>query len=509
MKYTIIIITIYLITSCSVSSRLERKHSCAIAEYIPVEKIEQQEKTTQNYIEIKHDSTKLYLAPGLSDENGEQMMNLTLNEVVPWLHSKEGEVPLQKLSIRGNLFNRVQGRNYWQFYQYLKVFRPSIQARQKAFERFVRNPYPEGTRLDSIVESSNKISYFYKQEVATRGEGKKILIILKGEVVALDGSRYVLPPTDTLQYNISSMLSFIDTTTRYVTKVIEKYTVVNDKNYLSFKVNDTNIDTLGNNNEQLNKIECLMEKLINQNEFYVDSIVLTASASPEGTFTRNNQLARQRALSLKRYLGERFGSEVDTLISVRWIAEDWQELGRLIGGDQVITEKKAIQEIINEVKDPDKREIVLRDKFPKAYKYIRKSLYPLLRSVNFKYDLRRVGMIKDTIHTTEPDTLYSRGVQLLSERRYHEALNILEDYKDQNSAIALLSIGFDNQAYNILSTLPETAITDYLKAIVCSRLDKVEEGRNWFIRACSLNENLEYRGRLDPEINKLLIIEEK
>lgn len=148
-------------------------------------------------------------------------------------------------------------------------------------------------RLDSIVEGAHDLSYYYSQEVPTRSEGKTMLLTLHGAVVALDGSRYDLPPLDTLRYHISSMLSFADTTTRYVTKIIEKYAVVNDRNYLSFRVNDTRIiDTLGDNAAQIARIESLMEELIEQREFHVDSIVLTASASPEGSYAQNERLAR-------------------------------------------------------------------------------------------------------------------------------------------------------------------------------------------------------------------------
>ena len=94
---------------------------------------------------------------------------------------------------------------------------------------------------------------------------------------------------------MSSMLSFADTTTRFVTMIIEKYAVVNDRNYLSFRVNDTRIiDTLGDNAAQIARIESLMEELIEQREFHVDSIVLTASASPEGSYAQNERLAVRR-----------------------------------------------------------------------------------------------------------------------------------------------------------------------------------------------------------------------
>ena len=360
-------------------------------------------------------------------------------------------------------------------------------------------------RLDSIVESAHDLSYYYSQEVPTRSEGKTMLLTLHGAVVALDGSRYDLPPLDTLRYHISSMLSFADTTTRYVTKIIEKYAVVNDRNYLSFRVNDTRIiDTLGDNAAQLARIESLMEELVEQREFHVDSIVLTASASPEGGYAQNERLARGRAAALKRRLGQRFGRQVDTLLRVRWVAEDWDELTRLIAADGTITEREAILSLLRTIGNPDRREAELRRRFPKQYRDIRQRLYPLLRAVNFKYDLRRVGMVKDTIHTTVPDTLYARGVKLLNEREYNGALRILRPYEDRNTAVALLSLGLDEQAYEVLCRLKEEATVEYLKAVACARMGRVEEGKAAFSRACELQPGFEYRGNLDPEIHELI-----
>ncbi len=543
MKYVTYIIILVLFAGCSLSSRLERKQSRAIAEYKPTQ--QEPEKTHRtSYYGIKKDSTTYYIIPTTKDENGEDIMNMQIDEVVvvaksrtiperngkvyidfvitlpkelhgncqsvsvvPYLHKQDGNIPLQELSIRGGLFSKVQDRNYWQFNQYVKVFRPDATAEQRAYERFVKYPYPHGTRLDSIVDSKEKISYYYTQELNTAGEGKKMLITLHGSVKGLDGSNYNLPPIDTLEYNISSMLTFVDTTKRYVTKVIEKYSVITNKNLLKFKVNDARIiDTLSDNHTQLSNIEELMGQVINQQEFYIDSIILTASASPEGRFEHNNALAKARAFSLKEHLTERFGRGVDSMIKVNWIAEDWDELQQLIKGDNNLKDKDGLLSIINSIGNPDRRETALKNR--KEYKYIKETLYPRLRSVSFKYNLRRIGMVKDTIHTTEPDALYAKGVELLNERRYNEAAVILVEYADQNTAVCFLSLGKDSEAYRILLTLPETAFVNYLRAIACSRLDMIEQGRDWFLKACNLNETLQYRGKLDPEINRLLMINE-
>lgn len=326
MKHTSVGLLAVLLAGCAVTSRLERRQSRVLAEYAPREQAVPKPAEKRNYMTVQHDSTTYYIAEATKDENGETVANFRLDEVVvvaksrtlperkgkvlvdfvvrlpkelqggcrsivvvPHLHKAEGAVPLQELSIRGGLFSRVQDRNYWQFAQYVRLFRPDAAGEQRAFERFVKHPYPQGVRLDSIVEGAHDLSYYYSQEVPTRSEGKTMLLTLHGAVVALDGSRYDLPPLDTLRYHISSMLSFADTTTRYMTKIIEKYAVVNDRNYLSFRVNDTRIiDTLGDNAAQIARIESLMEDLIEQREFHVDSIVLTASASPKAAMRRTN-----------------------------------------------------------------------------------------------------------------------------------------------------------------------------------------------------------------------------
>lgn len=545
MKHTSVGLLAVLLAGCAVTSRLERRQSRAVAEYAPREQAAPKPAEKRNYMTVQHDSTTYYIAEAAKDENGETVANFRLDEVVvvaksrtlperkgkvlvdfvvrlpkelqggcrsivvvPHLHKAEGAVLLQELSIRGGLFSRVQDRNYWQFAQYVRLFRPDAAGEQRAFEHFVKHPYPEGVRLDSIVEGAHDLSYYYSQEVPTRSEGKTMLLTLHGAVVALDGSRYDLPSLDTLRYHISSMLSFADTTTRYVTKIIEKYAVVNDRNHLSFRVNDTRIiDTLGDNAAQIARIESLMKELVEQREFHVDSIVLTASASPEGGYAQNERLARERAAALKQRLGRRFGRQVDTLLCVRWVAEDWDELARLIAADGTIAERDAILSLFRTVGNPDRREAELRRRFPKQYRDIRKRLYPLLRAVNFKYDLRRVGMVKDTIHTTVPDTLYARGVELLNEREYNGALRILRPYEDRNTAVAMLSLGHDEQAYEVLCRLKEEATVEYLKAVACARMGRVEEGKAAFRRACELQPNFEYRGNLDPEIRELITIQ--
>lgn len=528
---------------CSVAGRLQRQQMTAsLSQLTRAERQERQQDYRPQVVKLQRDSNTFFLAPVDTLADGERVMALQIEQVTvvakmrsiperngrvvldfivtlpkqllgksrsvvitPILHKPDESVALEDLVIRGGRFSLLQERDYWQYETYVERFRPDTVGREAAFNRFVKFPYPEDVRLDSLVEGRSTVTYYYSQAVKTDETSKKMLITLQGQVLAVDDSAYRLPPSDTLSYVVSSMLSFVDTVPRYRIKVIDKFVTVEDRNYIQFFVGDTRVvDTLGDNRRQLDKISGLMRQIVEQQEFYVDTITLTAASSPEGAYTFNARLSQGRAAALKRYLVRRYGKSIDTILTVRWVAEDWQELTNRIRTDREIGNRDAILELIAWEKNPDRREQAIRQQFPKEYAYIRSVIYPQLRAVNFRYSLRRKGMVKDTIHTTELDTAYARGVQLLQKRKYAKALYILNDYNDRNTVVAHLSLDHNERAMELLATMPKDAVTEYLRAIACSRLGRKAEGREHFLEACRLDGRMEYRGNLDPEIAELL-----
>ena len=534
---------LWMMFGCSVAGRLQRQQMTAsLSQLTRAERQERQQDYRPQVVKLQRDSNTFFLAPVDTLADGERVMALQIEQVTvvakmrsiperngrvvldfivtlpkqllgrsrsvvitPILHKPDESVALEDLVIRGGRFSLLQERDYWQYETYVERFRPDTEGREAAFNRFVKFPYPEDVRLDSLVEGRSTVTYYYSQAVKTDETSKKMLVTLQGQVLAVDDSAYRLPPSDTLSYVVSSMLSFVDTVPRYRIKVIDKFVTVEDRNYIQFFVGDTRVvDTLGDNRQQLDKITGLIRQIVEQQEFWVDTITLTAASSPEGAYAFNDRLSQGRAAALKRYLVRRYGRSIDTMLTVRWVAEDWQELTNRIRTDREVVSRDAILELIVAEKNPDRREQAIRQRFPKEYAYIRSVIYPQLRAVNFRYNLRRKGMVKDTIHTTELDTTYARGVELLQKRKYAKALYILNDYNDRNTVVAHLSLDHNERAMELLAAMPEDAATEYLRAIACSRLGRKEEGRRHFLEACRLDERMEYRGNLDPEIAELL-----
>ncbi len=416
---------------------------------------------------------------------------IVINGEIYHLYQERGEAMYDALSNRYNHFNRDTTRIWDYFYKKYNLH------------------YNTDARLDTIIPIGNTFNYHYSQEIAT-DESKSMDLFLKGNVFGLDKSTYSLPESDTLTYFVSSMIQFLDHAPRFKRKIIERHAEANFSAHITFPVGKENVDEkLNDNAEEIAKVQEIIKKLTWSSEFIIDSINMTASASPEGSWTANEALAKRRALSLKSYFSKKMDDKqgVDTLFNAKWVAEDWKRVNQLIEKESEkygIRKKDEILSIIGKETDPDKREESIRKSFPVDYKIIKDSLYPQLRTVEFQFNLHRSGMTKDTIHTTEPDTLYERGRKLLLERKYTEALEILIEYGDYNTAIAYMSLGYDKPAYDILLKEKKTSNSEYVLAVLCSRLGKEEEAVKRFLHSCELDPSKAWRGSLDPEINRII-----
>ena len=426
------------------------------------------------------------------------------------------------------------------------VLRPGAIARNRrleegkpeAFGRMVRHPYLPNARLDTVViRPDGKIDYYYSQPVQADENTAKLQLYLTGEVEDRSGRIYRLTRSDTLTYNVASMTSFLDERTRYMQRIVLRDAEANARFFFTFPVGKARlVDTLTENRRQIAAVRSLTHGLMTDPVYIIDSITLRATASPEGTWVLNDRLARDRAEALRQVLVSEFRTLYDSLrvagsytlddegrqvladsddrlpdlpnlLRTTWLAEDWDELYRLVEADTLLTHKEEILEMIRWEGNPDTREWRIRMKYPKEYARMRSVIYPQMRAVDFRFNLHRRGMKQDTVYTTEVDSNYMHAVDLLRKRRYEEALEILRPYEDRNTALAYMSLGYDAAAYRILRAEPEagsTADLQYMLAILAARLGDEEQAVKYFLRAVELRENLKFRGNLDPEISRLI-----
>lgn len=376
------------------------------------------------------------------------------------------------------------------------------------YEKYVRFPY-ESARLDTVIKEGDSFVYYYKQELPATENTKKIDLTLDGQILSKDETRTTLPPSDTITYFISSMVQFLDRIPRYKKRIITRKDEVSLRAYVTYRPGSTGFsENTGNNKAEIDKVFETIRGISYTGEFLIDSIRMTATSSPEGSSEMNLFLSRERALALKRYLAERTDDRegVDTLFRPHWIGEDWARLHELVRADDSLSNRTALLHVMEETRNPDSREQALRG-YASDYKRIREKHYPLLRGVEFKFHLHRRNMIQDTVVMPVIDSTYMEAVRLIEDRQYRRALSILEESygEDYNTAVCLMSLGYDSRALDIMLAQPDTSDRNYLLAILYCRLGREEEALKTYVKSCDQDDSKIWRGRLDPEINKLIV----
>lgn len=376
------------------------------------------------------------------------------------------------------------------------------------YEKYVRFPY-EAARLDTVIKEGDNFVYYYKQELLATENTKKIDLTLDGQILSKDETKTQLPPSDTITYFISSMVQFLDRSPRYKKKIITRKDEVNLRAYVTYKSGATEFsEDIGDNRAEIDKVFETIHGINYTGEFLIDSIRMTATSSPEGSADMNLFLSKGRALALKKYLALRSDDRegVDTLFRPRWIGEDWNRLHELVLADDSLENKAYLLRIMKETDNPDNREYALR-KYPADYMRIRGKHYPLLRGVEFKFHLHRRNMLQDTIVMPVIDTTYMQAVKMIEDRQYRQALAILDvSYPDDyNTAVCLMSLGYDKRALEIMTEQADTSDRNYLLAILYSRLKREEDALKMYVKSCDQDASKIWRGRLDPEINKLIV----
>ena len=386
----------------------------------------------------------------------------------------------------------------------------------------------EPIRLDTVMRGANgDFIYNYVQTISTRPRLRKVDITLSGEIYEGGDRLYQIPESSPLTFYISSVSGLADQTEHYMTKIIERHADANTTSRIDFRVGKSNIDLdLGDNRRELGRIRRTLTALLENETFLLDSIIVTASASPEGRESMNWRLSRSRSESISRYLDEQIRDLRDSLerqggfrydeagrrvrqesvripFISRYRGENWDRLNVLIDEDGYLTEgDKSRYDLLGRVPDLDSREALLsRERF---YPYVREKLYPRLRTVAFDFHLHRRDMVKDTIHTTVLDSTYMRGVRALTNMDYDGALALLRPYDDYNTAIAYMGLDRNQSAMSILSRLKPTAPVNYLMAILYARTGDEQEAVSRYLRACRQEPAYVHRGNLDPEISHLI-----
>lgn len=396
---------------------------------------------------------------------------------------------------------------------YTRHLRHQMNERRKAkagkmFDRYVKDPIvTEGIRLDTVLtDSDGDFIYRYVHTFRSRPGLRKVAVSLQGRLFEKGECICELPFADELTFYISSLSTLTDDRVKYRMTVLERSVRDNTKAFIDFSQGSSAVDTtLGDNADELKRVVRCIDDVVAREDLELDSLVIVASCSPEGPYELNRKLSASRSEAVRKYIGDYVPVEWKDSLRASELPENWEQLEKLVANDTILSERsrKNILALMEDLSRPDVVE--KRISMLPEYRYLREKIYPKLRSVRFDFHMHRSGMVRDTVHTTEIDSVYMSGVEALKSLDYKKAVTILRPYDDYNAALAFMSADYNHSALDVLGRLDDKdPKVCYLKAMVLSRLGQHDEALKYYDLCLAYDPYMRHRANLDPEMHLLV-----
>lgn len=377
------------------------------------------------------------------------------------------------------------------------------------FEEFVKDPIPScGVRLDTVfVSPQGEFTYRYTHTFKSRPALKKVNVFLHQQLYE-DGECMIdMPFPEELTFYISSLSSLVEDKVMYQMFISSRRVCDHTRAFIDFEHGSAVVDTsLSENAAELFRVRQCIDDVLSRNNLALDSIVVTASCSPEGRYAFNRTLSDARSHSVCDYISSFVPQQWRDSLRTSSVPENWDQFIRLVENDTVLskdTRRKMVILARNMEGGPDRVEETLSE-MPE-YRYLRERIYPKLRNVRFDFHMHRKGVIHDTVMTAVPDTVYKAGLMALRDLDYKKAVTLLRPYGDYNAALALTCADYNHSALEVLGHLDVASPkVCYIKAMVLSRLELYEEALKYFELAVINDPSMIHRANLDPEMNELV-----
>lgn len=156
-----------------------------------------------------------------------------------------------------------------------------------------------------------------------------------------------------------SVVSFAGTTDSLRLHQIEK------RYNIFFPINSPKIDSsFQNNSHTIATIRQDIDNTFRKGSLLpspTDSILILATASPDGSFSFNQRLARQRAYNTRMLLQQLFPEFPISNIKVQYLEEDWDGLRQILRADPDFPQRDVMLDIIESELTADAKEKALRN----------------------------------------------------------------------------------------------------------------------------------------------------
>ncbi len=153
--------------------------------------------------------------------------------------------------------------------------------------------------------------------------------------------------------------------------------------YIDFPVNKTTLSpNYRKNPVELQKIISTINLVKEDRNTTITNIDIHGYASPEGSYTHNDYLAKNRARTLKEYV-RKLVDLPDDKFSVSSTPEDWAGLRDCVAKSALVHKQEILAIIDDTALEPDAKEWKIKSAYPEDYRFMLDTWYPALRHSDY------------------------------------------------------------------------------------------------------------------------------
>lgn len=260
----------------------------------------------------------------------------------------------------------------------------------------------------------------------------------------------------------------------------EKIINLEGQAYIDFPVNRTEIyPDYRKNPLELQKILRTIDAVRGNSDATVKQISLKGFASPEGPYNNNVRLAKGRTQALKEYVGKQYDFP-SSVYKTSYEPEDWEGLVDSLKVS-VLPARAQILDLIAQNIEPDRKDALIKQRFPSDYAYILKYIYPALRHTNYviTYAVRQYTDVNEIkrVMATRPNELSQEEFYLLAQsytpgsEEFNEVFDVAvrmfphDPVANLNAANAEMAAGHLDKVKKHLDKAGDTPEADYARGL--------------------------------------------
>ncbi|MFI3322483.1 MAG: hypothetical protein R3Y50_08170 [Rikenellaceae bacterium] len=161
-----------------------------------------------------------------------------------------------------------------------------------------------------------------------------------------------------------------------------KFRVDKGSAFILFPLNDTVVyPSFGDNQKELDKITNSIDIIKQDTNCMVTEVGIHGYASPEGRYRVNEMLSRGRSNAVKKYIDDMYNFPKG-VINSEYTPEDWIGFEALLEGS-FYRYKSEILKIMHSNITPDKKEALIRTKYPQFFKMAMDDWFIMLRHTDY------------------------------------------------------------------------------------------------------------------------------